>query len=224
LRECFSSSGPVEVAVLVVMPSTGDKILAVFMVIQDTPEESKGAIISHSPLALARFRSLIVGVESKLHSILPLYMIPSVYVPIYKLPLSASGKVDRKRFQSLALKLSFSQLSSFRETGIARSTPPSTRMEKTLHSYWKALLNTNQIGVKDKFFQMGGDSMIAMHLISLAQKEGIAITVDEVFKNPILSDMALKARKEYPNEALELGPFALVQDLDIKELKREAVS
>jgi aryl carrier-like protein len=224
LRECFSSSGPVEVAVSVVIPSTGDKILAAFVVVQDTPEESKDAIISHSPLALARFQSLMVGVESKLHSILPSYMVPSVYVPIYKLPLSASGKVDRKRLQSLASELSFNQLSSFRETEIARSTPPSTRMEKTLHSYWKALLNTDQIGVEDNFFRMGGDSMTAMRLVSLARKEGIAITVDEVFKNPILSDMALKAREEYPDEVTELGPFALVQDLDIEHLKREAVS
>jgi hypothetical protein len=71
---------------------------------------------------------------------------------------------------------------------------------------------------------MEGNSMTAMHLVSLAWKEGIAITVDEVFKNPILLDMALKAREEYPDKALELGPFALVQDLDIEELKRKAVS
>jgi aryl carrier-like protein len=223
LRESFSGSGTVEVAVSLVIPCNGDKILAAFVVVQDTPE-SRDAIIAHSPLALARFQSLMVGVESKLHSILPSYMVPSVYVPIYKLPLSASGKVDRKRLQSLASDLSFNQLSSFREPEVARSTPPSTRMEKRVHSYWKTLLNTDRIGIEDNFFQMGGDSMTAMRLVSLARKEGIAITVDEVFKNPILSDMALKAREEYPEEVAELGSFALLEGLDVGYLKREAVS
>ena len=66
--------------------------------------------------------------------------------------------------------------------------------------------------------------MTAMRLVSLARKEDIAITVNQIFKNPILSDMALKAREEYPEELTKLPPFALLESFDIGQLMREAVS
>jgi len=222
LRE--SLAGSVDLAASVVVPNNGDKVLAAFLVVEGTQEESTDATITQSPLALARFQSLVAGLESKLHSILPSYMVPSVFLPISRLPLSASRKVDRKRLQSLASNLSFDQLSCFRGTGMARSTPPSTRMEKRLHNYWTTLLNTDRIGLEDSFFRLGGDSVTAMRLVSLARKDGVAITVCQVFKNPILSDMALTAREEHPEKTTDLAPFALLRGLNSPDLVQDALS
>jgi amino acid adenylation domain-containing protein len=222
LRECFR--GSVEVAASVAAPNNGEKVLAAFLGVEDTRGKSTDVTIIQSQIGLARFQSLVVGLESKLHSILPSYMVPSVYIPISRIPLSASGKVDRKLLQNLASNLSFDQLSSFRGTEMRQSTPPSTRIEQRLHNLWAALLNTDRIGVEDSFFRLGGDSMTAMRLVSLARKDGIAITVSQVFKNPILSEMALIAREEHAQKITEIAPFAFLGGLDVEYLIREAVS
>jgi len=223
LRECLCAS--VDVVASTATPRNGEKVLAAFLVVHDTPEQqSRDEILAVSQLSLARFRSLMVGLESKLHSILPSYMVPSVYIPICRLPLSTSGKIDRELLRNLASSLSFDQLSTFRGTEMPRSMPPSTKMEQKLCNLWKALLNTERIGAQDSFFRLGGDSVKAMRLVSLARKEGIAITISQIFKNPVLSELALIAREEQAKSITTIAPFTLLKDYDVGNLVGEAVS
>lgn len=222
LRECLPDA--IEAAVSVVTPNLGERLLAAFLVVKNGADETTDRIVARAPADLKHFQALMDGVENRLQSILPSYMVPSVYVPIYKLPLSASGKIDRKRLQCLTSELTLEELSSFRGTEITKSKPPSSRMEKRIQSLWEAILNTAQIGVDDNFFRLGGDSLTAMRLVSIARKEGISMTVDQVFKNPILSNMAITSHDESSIETLNVPRFSMIGNLDREQLCSEAVS
>ena len=79
LRESLPES--VEVAVSLVTVNHTEKTLAVFLVVKDTIEEIEDTIVVRSPVALTKFGSLMDGLEKKLHSILPSYMVPSFTFP-----------------------------------------------------------------------------------------------------------------------------------------------
>ena len=149
--------------------------------------------IANSLEAVEILQSLTVGVGSRLSSALPSYMIPAVFIPIWNTPLSNSGKVDRKILQQMASTLSFDELSAFQN----QKTPyvlPTTQLQKRVTSWWEKLLEVEVIGIKDNFFNLGGDSVAAMRLVVAARSEGLSLTVDEIFKNPVLSDMATVVR------------------------------
>lgn len=93
---------------------------------------------------------------------------------------------------------------------------PSTKMEKRIYNLWKRLLNIDQIGVDDNFFQLGGGSVLAMRLVSMARKEGMTMTVAGIFKAPVLRNLALTVR-EYVKTG-DIPPFALLLGLDVADL------
>ncbi|KAJ6123997.1 hypothetical protein N7471_011314 [Penicillium samsonianum] len=72
---------------------------------------------------------------------------------------------------------------------------PSTPVEIQIHKLCARVLNLNldQIGMDDSFFQLGGDSIGAMRLVSCARTDGLSLTVAKVFKNPVLSSLALSS-------------------------------
>lgn len=216
-----SLAEPMEVAVSVVTPKNGQKILAAFLTIKEDTNEAPEARILASPASLSRFHTVMTGIESKMQSVLPSYMIPTVFVPMSKIPLSTSGKIDNKMLQTLTSKLSFNQLTNL-QASKARRTRPSTKMETQVQSFLSKLLQTDNIGLDDNFFRLGGDSVTAMRLVSMARKNGIALTVNQIFKHPILTDLAKIALFESLTET-DLTPFALVKDLDTTQLCNEAV-
>jgi aryl carrier-like protein len=167
--------------------------------------------IANSLEAVEILQSLTAGVGSRLSSALPSYMIPAVFIPIWNTPLSNSGKVDRKVLQQMASTLSFDELSAFQN----QKTPyvlPTTQLQKRVKSWWEKLLEVEVIGIKDNFFNLGGDSVAAMRLVAAARSEGLSLTVDEIFKNPVLSDMATVVRNGSIDTATEVPPFSLIGD------------
>ena len=78
---------------------------------------------------------------------IPAYMIPSIVI-LKKMPLLPNGKVDYERLTTLPAK----------KTHLACSK---TKLQDEILSIWKKLLNTEDIGIDDDFFQCGGDSLIA---------------------------------------------------------------
>lgn len=227
LRACLSK--PVE-SVVSVVNVNGQKKLAAFMEIDATTDitsdgETNGNVspsIANSPAQLEVFRALTTGIEKRLQTVLPGYMIPSLFIPIAKIPLSISGKVDRRKLQSLIADLSIDQLSGFRQDEMINS-PPSTAMEQRLASLWEHLLKVNGVGRDDNFFQRGGDSIGSMRLVAAARHNGLSITVDAIFKNPILSQMALAIREDLKDVSPVL-PFSLVNEAEVQHLCQEAAS
>ena len=199
-------------AALMIMPN-GRPTLASFVTVKidGNSDCSSEEDIASSPAQIDCLQSITAGLESKLSSVLPSYMVPSVFIPISGIPLTVSGKTNRRKLQQLAAGLSMDQIVAFRNLK-SEHTKPSTPMEQRLCELWKVMLKVNDIGIEDNFFELGGDSVGAMRLVASARKAGLCLTVDKIFKHPILSKMALVTSEDTSQPSDEIAPFSLVKD------------
>ena len=112
---------------------------------------------------------------------LPYYMVPQYLVWLDRLPVTYSGKVDRAR------------LPVPRESGesAVEYAAPTTSLEEKLLQLWKEVLNRDQLGVLDDFFEAGGHSLKAAQVISRLQLEyNVGIGLRDLFANPTVSALA----------------------------------
>ena len=111
---------------------------------------------------------------------LPDYMVPSAIVPVEAFPLTPNGKVDRQ-----ALPDPGEVRPAARE-----SAPPSTPLERQLAAIWARVLRADRIGVDENFFEAGGDSILALQVVSAGRQAGIRITPRQVFEHPTVAELA----------------------------------
>jgi amino acid adenylation domain-containing protein len=102
---------------------------------------------------------------------LPLSMIPSEFLFVEALPLSANGKIDRKRLRSL-------------RPAAPAVVRPRDEIEQRLAEIWRQLLKNDTFGVQDNFFDCGGDSLLATQL---------TIRIEQTFKSRVTLDKLLDA-------------------------------
>lgn len=147
---------------------------------------------------------------------LPSYMIPSYYVLVSRMPWTSSGKLDRKRLLGMISSLNRQQLKAYTLNQSKRKTP-STSVGRQLQTLWEQTLGipAGSIGADDDFFQLGGDSILAMKLCAKASKINLTITVAQVFQAPKLSSLALLTEKASTSTAHSNGhgPFGLIPDV-----------
>ncbi len=118
--------------------------------------------------------------------LLPDYMVPSIIMAIEQLPLTANGKLDRK---ALPAPSSFEQLDG-------GYMAPEGHFETTLCTIWQQLLKLERVGVKDNFFSIGGDSILAIQLVCRARAEGIQLTTQHIFEYQCIHELALFAAEK----------------------------
>jgi amino acid adenylation domain-containing protein len=99
--------------------------------------------------------------RTSLRDKLPDHMIPSALVMTMTLPLTPSGKLDRKSLPSVA------RLETGRDASYVR---PRTPLECQIVQIWEELLDARPIGVRDDFFEQGGDSLLALRMIDLIEQ------------------------------------------------------
>ncbi|MBD2128008.1 amino acid adenylation domain-containing protein [Microcoleus sp. FACHB-1] len=117
-----------------------------------------------------------------LRSKLPEYMVPSVFVMLDALPLSANGKVDR--FALPAPDLALSKLNS---TFVAPRTP----VEEVIATVWAEVLEVEQVGIDDNFFDLGGDSLLATKTLSrLREIFQVNLSVRHLFEGLTVAGLA----------------------------------
>ena len=221
------------VAVELVRPSVrhGEPILAVALELQsgsphaddDDPSGSAGAASSFLPLTDSLHRSL-ADLQLALADELPPFMVPSLYVPVREIPLTASGKLDRKQLRASFTDLSEAQLVQYALAETASSQRALSETEVRLRELWSAALNSSAetIGPRSHFFRLGGDSVTAMRLVALAcgAEPAITLSVVDVFKNPVLESLAksveavMAARRAESDGAAateaDVAPFSLL--------------
>nr|POF23649.1 nonribosomal peptide synthetase dtxs1 [Quercus suber] len=102
---------------------------------------------------------------------LPTYMVPAAIVPLSRLPLNASTKLDRKILRQLLAAMDSRALGQFCAASGAGMQMPSTLQERHMQSLWASVLGraVQDIGSTDHFFQLGGDSVTAMKLVAIAR-------------------------------------------------------
>ncbi|MFC5748039.1 condensation domain-containing protein, partial [Actinomadura rugatobispora] len=113
---------------------------------------------------------------------LPDYMVPAAVVELDALPLTANGKLDRKALPAPDFSVKVS------------SRTPRTAHEEILAKLFAEVLGLERVGVDDGFFDLGGDSIIAIQLVSRARQSGLVISPREVFQHQTVEQLAAIAR------------------------------
>jgi acyl carrier protein len=115
---------------------------------------------------------------------LPDYMAPSAFVWLDEIPLTTSGKVDRRTLDALDAP----------QTPAARFVAPRTELEKLTAGVWAELLGVEGVGLYDNFFELGGHSLRATQVMSrLRAALGIDLPLRALFDNPTVAGLAAKA-------------------------------
>ncbi|MEI7666914.1 MAG: amino acid adenylation domain-containing protein [Synechococcaceae cyanobacterium ELA263] len=118
--------------------------------------------------------------KAHLQSSLPDSMVPSAFVALEALPLTANGKLDRKALPA----------PSFSGDGQQRIAP-STDLERQLHALWAEVLGHGEFGTSDNFFVIGGHSLAAARLVATLDRQfGSAFTIAAIFQRPTIAEQA----------------------------------
>jgi amino acid adenylation domain-containing protein/non-ribosomal peptide synthase protein (TIGR01720 family) len=206
------------------------KALAAFLYLPpDSSMSSSSEPASILPLSEA-FQSTVQALEAAVTSSLPSYMVPSMFIPVSRMPLVSSGKLDRRTLRTMAQSLSEEQAATFRLGGKS-GRAPSTTMEREIQQLFATVLTVkaDSIGADDSFFRHGGDSIGAMRLVTAARSKGINLTVASIFQTPKLSDLArgVSSIAQSPPSVIQpkLPPFALLRNAkSVGELKEEVAA
>jgi amino acid adenylation domain-containing protein len=135
------------------------------------------------------------AVAKQFRLLLPYYMIPSTLDEIDELPMTPSQKIDRKRLPIPKTPLSFSN--------DKKIIPPSTPLEKAMVKVIAKNINRDDISMDDHFFNdLGGHSLLAAIVVSEMREQQMFenMSVVDVYKYPVLSDLAKELEKKQPTE------------------------
>ena len=122
------------------------------------------------------------SMRATLASVLPEYMVPSMFVPLDSLPLTANGKLDRKALP---------KPSALDEESGTATEPPRNELENVIAQAWKNALGAEQVGLDQNFFDLGAHSlMVAEVHIQLQQSLGREISLVDMFQFPTVRALA----------------------------------
>jgi len=134
---------------------------------------------------------------------LPEYMVPSAFVPLDKIPLTANGKVDRKALPAL---------NPGRPNLTSTFQAPRDELEDNLAAIWLEVLHLPRVGIHDDFFELGGHSLIAMQIVArIRTAYETRFTIKDFFANPTIAGEA---------EAIQARILAEIEQMDDAEVKR----
>ncbi|MBV9209521.1 MAG: AMP-binding protein, partial [Acidobacteria bacterium] len=143
------------------------------------PRERDWSEYANEPLRGKFARQLVPHLREFLRERLPGYMIPSAFVLMENLPLTAGGKVDRQALPAPE---------GGRPQTQTAYTAPATPLEKSLAELWTAVLGVAQVGLHDNFFELGGHSLLATQLISrLREVFQVEMRLRQLFEHPTVA-------------------------------------
>ncbi|WP_051010663.1 non-ribosomal peptide synthetase [Paenibacillus riograndensis] len=144
-------------------------------------------------------------VKGRLSKELPNYMVPGFTVQIAKLPLSSNGKVDIKALPAVDIS----------EMLAASYEAPNNKVEEILVDVWQRVLNIEPIGTNYNYYEMGGDSIKSILIVSALREHGLRLEVKDLMQYPSIKELAGYVKHEdvqAPQEAVEGSvPFLPVQ-------------
>ncbi|MDE1392763.1 lichenysin non-ribosomal peptide synthetase LicA [Bacillus paralicheniformis] len=121
------------------------------------------------------------GLREHLSKHLPDYMIPSHFVELDEIPLTGSGKVDRKALLCHEVSVS----------GTAEYAAPRNEYEEKMVGIWQEVLGTEQVGIHDQFFELGGHSLKAMAMLAKIHKAfGVEVPLQVLFEKPTVAALS----------------------------------
>ncbi|MEV7603796.1 condensation domain-containing protein, partial [Kitasatospora sp. NPDC089797] len=126
--------------------------------------------------------------RTHLATTLPDYMIPALFVTLDRLPLTPSGKVDRRALPRPEFQADRAE---------APYAAPRTPLEEQIATIWADVLGTDRVGIHDNFFELGGDSILTIQVISRAREAlGGGLTPRMLFEAPTVAELAEALRPD----------------------------
>lgn len=112
---------------------------------------------------------------------LPDYMIPSTFVAVERMPLTANGKLDHRALP---------EPTEERPDVASKFVAPRNSTEQKLADIWQRILKIERVGIHDNFFELGGDSILSILVVSKAKSVGIALSPRLIFNHPTIASLA----------------------------------
>jgi amino acid adenylation domain-containing protein len=188
------------------------------------PGEIEAALVRHpcvrtavvtaeeSSSSSARLVAYVTPAESRAPSVedlrsflgrsLPSYMVPAIFAMVEKMPLTHSGKIDRRALPTLNRE---------RPPLAEHFVAPRKEEEKRLAEIWCDVLQVARVGIDDNFFALGGDSMRALRVAYKARAQGLHFSMQALFLSPTIRELASQPELESDVElSSELSRFALL--------------
>lgn len=160
-------------------------------VLRSHPKIRQAAVVVTEQQQLAAYLVLdsqdgisVAEVQALTRKHLPEYMIPVLFFPLDALPLTPSGKINRRALPAPSIDPQ-------RHIHLDIK-PPSSEVEIAVANIWSQVLKIEQISIDDNFFGLGGHSLLAMQIVSrLRAKFQIAVPVNVIFDKPTIAEIAL---------------------------------
>ncbi|MBB5080137.1 non-ribosomal peptide synthetase [Nonomuraea endophytica] len=144
----------------------------------------------------------VAELREHLAGALPGYMVPAALAVLEEIPLTPSGKLDRRRLPAP-------------EDGGPADAEPATDAERALARVWADVLGREAVGAGDNFFDIGGDSVLAIYVVAGARAAGLEITPRQVLSQQTLRELAAvavpAAAQEDDDAAAESYPLSPLQ-------------
>lgn len=217
--------------------SGGDNMLSLLSAEQGSLPDSADGVSRGCALTLSASISANLAIALKrfdkfVRDSLPSYMLPTGYVVVKALPVDSKGQIDHVHLDQLASNIPTSVFIKLRE-GLERiwsigiTDTEWSASETILRSAWANVLKipAEHIDVEDNFFRLGGDSVLAMKLISSLRAQGHRLTVADIFQNMRLGDAAkvLKIDQSSQVPAQAYKPFSTLGNANVGQFLSEVV-
>ncbi|MEV6558528.1 amino acid adenylation domain-containing protein [Nocardia sp. NPDC051756] len=140
---------------------------------------------------------------------LPGYMVPAAVVHVPVLPVTANGKLDKAALPAPEFR------------GGDGGAAPRTDRERLLCRMFAEVLEVEQVGIQDNFFNLGGDSILSMRVAGLAQREGVDISPRDVFVHQTVAALATLSESAEPTDTVDTpdGPLIVLTDEERAEVE-----
>ena len=151
--------------------------------------------------------------RQELRARLPEHMVPAIFVFLDALPLTATGKVDRRALPPPG---------AGPERGFV---PPRTALEEVLAGVWAEVLKVERVGIRDGFFDLGGHSLLATQLVSRLRLLKLEVPIRVLFQSPTVEGMAreMVAAEAQPGQTERVAELVLrIRSLS-PEARRQAL-
>ncbi|KAG9959371.1 nonribosomal peptide synthase SidD, partial [Aureobasidium melanogenum] len=192
---------------------------------------SEAKIRASIPIELA---TALKKLDKYIHDSLPSYVAPSAYVVVDNLPTNHGGQIDRDALKNVASNIPSNVISQLRQgleqawsTDVAQTKL--TVSEDILRTAWAKILriSADKIDVDDNFFRLGGDSVLAMKLVSSLRAQGHALSVADIFQHMRLGDAAkvlkLDVISKTKKQTQTYNPFSTLGVSNIESFLSEVV-
>ena len=164
------------------------RLVAYVVLTNGSADEGAGFLADQVPVAELR---------AHLAGLLPPHMVPSLFVPLDRLPLTPSGKIDRRALP---------------DPGPARAAAGPrvalrTDTERRIARIWSDVLGIEEIGADDNFFVLGGDSILSMQVVSRLRRDGLHLATRDLFSHQTVAELATVVR-DAPQRGGDGGPVS----------------